>query len=77
MGLFLINGHCPKFMYEPEGFNWFNFFKEELKVNQPLNGDKIKRYIENECRNNIILFCLMINQFNLNLYLKLIDLMII
>ena len=51
MGLFLINGHCPKFMYEPVGFNWFNRFKEELKVNQPLNGDKIKRYIENECRN--------------------------
>ena len=51
MGLFLINGHCPKFMYEPVGFNWFYPFKEELKVNQPLNGDKIKRYIENECRN--------------------------
>ena len=51
MGLFLINGHCPKFMHEPVGFNWLNRFKEELKVNQPLNGDKIKRYIENECRN--------------------------
>ena len=51
MGLFLINGHCPKFMYEPVGFNWFYPFKEELKVNHPLNGDKIKRYIENECRN--------------------------
>ena len=38
-------------MYEPVGFNWYNRFKEELKVNQPLNGDKIKRYIENECRN--------------------------
>ena len=38
-------------MYGPVGFNWFNCFKEELKVNQPLNGDKIKRYIENECRN--------------------------
>ena len=48
MGLFLINRHCPKFMYEPVGFNWFNRFKEKLKVNQPLNGDKIKRYIENE-----------------------------
>ena len=51
MGLFLINGHCPKFMHEPVGFNWSNRFKEELKVNQPLNADKIKRYIENECRN--------------------------
>ena len=38
-------------MYEPVGFNWCNCFKEELKVNQPLNGDKIKTYIENECRN--------------------------
>ena len=40
------------------GFNWFYRFKEELKVNQPLNGDKIKRYIENECRNknNTFLF---------------------
>ena len=58
MGLFLINGQCPKFMYEPVGFNWFYRFKEELKVNQPLNGDKIKRYIENECRNknNTFLF---------------------
>ena len=58
MGLFLINGHCPKFMYEPVGFNWFYRFKEELKVNQPLNGDKIKTYIENECRNknNTFLF---------------------
>ena len=58
MGLFLINGHCPEFMYESVGFNWFNCFKEELKVNQPLNGDKIKRYIENECRNknNTFLF---------------------
>ena len=58
MGLFLFNGHCRKFMYEPVGFNWFNRFKEELKVNQPLNGDKIKRYIENECRNknNTFLF---------------------
>ena len=58
MGLFLINGHCPNFMHEPVGFNWFNCFKEELKVNQPLNGDKIKRYIENECRNknNTFLF---------------------
>ena len=51
MGLFLINGHHPKFTHEPVGFNWLNRFKEELKVNQPLNGDKIKRYIENECRN--------------------------
>ena len=51
MGLFLINGRCPEFMYEPVGFNWFNCFKEELNVYQPLNGDKIKRYIENECRN--------------------------
>ena len=51
MGLFLINGHCPAFMYEPVGFNWFYSFKEKLEVNQPLNGDKIKRYIENECRN--------------------------
>ena len=51
MGLFLINGHCPAFMYESVGFNWCNRFKEELKVYQPLNGDKIKRYIENECRN--------------------------
>ena len=52
MGLFLINGaDCPKFMYEPVGFNWFNRFKEVLKVDQPLNGDKIKRYIENECGN--------------------------
>ena len=49
MGLFLING--PAFMYEPVGFNWCNRFKEELKVYHPLNGDKIKRYIENECRN--------------------------
>ena len=58
MGLFLINGHCPNFMHEPVGFNWFNCFKEELKINQPLNGDKIKRYIENECRNknNTFLF---------------------
>ena len=47
MGLFLINRHCPEFMYEPVGFNWFYRFKEELKVNQPLNGDKIKGYIEN------------------------------
>ena len=56
--LFLINGHCPNFMHEPVGFNWFNHFKEELKVNQPLNGDEIKRYIENECRNknNTFLF---------------------
>ena len=23
IGLFLINGHCPKFMHEPVGFNWF------------------------------------------------------
>ena len=51
MGLFLINGRCPKFMYEPVGFNWFYSFKEKLEANQPLNGDKIKRYIENECRN--------------------------
>ena len=51
MGLFLINGVCPDFMYEPVGFNWCNRFKEKLEVNQPLNGDKIKRYIENECRN--------------------------
>ena len=58
MGLFLINGQCPEFMHEPVGFNWFYRFKEELKVNQPLNGDKIKRYIENECRNknNTFLF---------------------
>ena len=58
MGLFLINGHRPKFMHESVGFNWFYRFKEELKVNQPLNGDKIKRYIENECRNknNTFLF---------------------
>ena len=39
---FLINGHCPKFMYEPVGFNWFYRFKGELKVNQPLNGEKNK-----------------------------------
>ena len=51
MGLFLINGHCLAFMYEPVGFNWCNRLKEKLDVNQPLNGDKIKRYIENECRN--------------------------
>ena len=51
MGLFLINGHSPNFMHEPVGFNWCNCFKEELKVNQSLNSDKIKRYIENECRN--------------------------
>ena len=51
MGLFLINGHCPAFMYEPVGFNWCNSFKEKLGANQPLNGDKIKKYIENECRN--------------------------
>ena len=51
MGLFLINGVCPKFMYEPVGFNWCNRSKEDLKINQPLNGDKIKRYIENECKN--------------------------
>ena len=38
-------------MYEPIGFNWFYSFKEKLEVNQPLNGDKMKRYIENECRN--------------------------
>ena len=58
MGLFLINGKCSKFMHEPVGFNWNNDFKKELKVNQPLNGDKIKRYIENECRNknNTFLF---------------------
>ena len=49
MGLFLINGVCPKFMYEPVGFNWCNRSKEDLKINQSLNGDKIKRYIENEC----------------------------
>ena len=51
MGLFLISGCGPAFMYKPVGFNWCNRFKEELKINQPLNGDKIKRYIENECRN--------------------------
>ena len=51
MGLFLINGVCPEFMYEHVGFNWCNCFKEELKVNQPFYGDEIKRYIENECRN--------------------------
>ena len=58
MGLFLINGHCPEFMHEPVGFNWFYSFKEKLEVNQPLNGDKIQRYIENECRNknNTFLF---------------------
>ena len=58
MVLFLINGQCPRFMHEPVGFNWFYRFKEELKVSQPLNGDKIKRYIENECRNknNTFLF---------------------
>ena len=38
-------------MYESVGINWFYYFKEKLEVNQPLNGDKIKRYIENECRN--------------------------
>ena len=43
MGLFLINGHCPAFMNEPVGFNWCNSFKEKLNVNQPLNGDKIKK----------------------------------
>ena len=51
MGLFLINGHCLSFMHEPVGVNWCNSFKEKLNVNQPLNGDKIKKYIENECRN--------------------------
>ena len=51
MGLFLINGHCLSFMHEPVGFNWCNSFKEKLNVNQPLNGDKMKKYIENECRN--------------------------
>ena len=51
MGLFLINGHCPAFMYEPVGFNWCKRLKEELKVYQPLYGDTIKRYIEKECRN--------------------------
>ena len=58
MSLFLINGDCPKFMYEPVGFNWYHNFKKELKVNHPLNGDKIKRYIEIECRNknNTFLF---------------------
>ena len=58
MGLFLINGYCPGFMHEPVGFNWFYSFKVKLEVNQPLNGDKIKRYIENECRNknNTFLF---------------------
>ena len=51
MVFFLINGLCPAFMYEPVGFNWCNCLKEKLKVYQPLNGNKIKRYIENECRN--------------------------
>ena len=26
MGLFLINEHCPEFMYEPVDFNWYNRF---------------------------------------------------
>ena len=58
MGLLLINWHCPEFMHEPVGFNWFYSFKEKLEVNQPLNGDKIKRYLENERRNknNTFLF---------------------
>ena len=58
MDLFLINGKCSKCMHEPVGFNWNHDFKKELKVNKPLNGDKIKRYIENECRNknNTFLF---------------------
>ena len=28
MGLFLINEHCPEFMYEPVGFNSNNRFKK-------------------------------------------------
>ena len=51
MGLFLINGVCPEFMYEPVGFNWYNRLKEKLEIDRPLNNDKIKRYTENECRN--------------------------
>ena len=43
MGLFLINGHCPEFMYEPVGFNWNNRFKKKLKVYHPLYGNKIKK----------------------------------
>ena len=56
-------------MHDPVGFNWFYRFREKLEFDQPLNGDEIKRYIENECRNK--------NRFNLNLQLKLFDLRII
>ena len=49
MGLFLKNEHCPEFMYEPVGLNWNNRFKKKLKVYQPLYGNKIKKYIRNEC----------------------------
>ena len=74
---FLINGHCPAFMYEPVGFNWCNRFKEELKVNHPLNGDKIKRYIENECRNKNNTLSFNDIPIRFELHLKLNDLMII
>ena len=58
MGLFLINEHCPEFMYEPVGFNWNNRFKKKLKVYHPLYGNKIKKYIRNECskKNNTFSF---------------------
>ena len=57
MGLFLINDSNSIFMYEPIGFDWYRF-KEKFDFNHPLNGDVIKRYIENECRNknNTFLF---------------------
>ena len=58
MGLFLINDSNHVFIYEPVGFNWFYHFKEKFEFDQTLNGDEIKKYIENECRNknNTFLF---------------------
>ena len=54
MGLFFINYS----KYEPVGFDWHNEFKEEFKVNHPLDGYELKMYFEHECRdkNNTFLF---------------------
>ena len=73
MGLFLINRHSPVFMFEPVGFNWDNRFEEELEVNQPLNGDKIKRYIENECRNKNNTFSFNDKRIQLEFIFRIID----
>ena len=64
-------------MYESVGFNWNNRFKKKLKVYHPLYGNKIKKYIRNECSKKNNTFSFMLNQFDSNLYLRLDELMII